>query len=179
MSTLLKNGRALVMALLFAAGGMVAPALAAPPPPAGGPSAMVAVPSPTPGGGGGLPGLGIAGCYTVSPQLYGPYNMSFCLGGGRGSTYHVIGGGLNCNGNLNWSTQGRNVSINLQRSTCGRGQDWSADRMSCTVVGFVGAILPKVVVPSRPGIPGFGDLNCTYYPSERGYHPMTVRARRS
>ena len=46
-------------------------------------------------------------------------------------------------------------------------------------VGFVGAILPKVVVPSRPGIPGFGDLNCTYYPSERGYHPMTVRARRS
>jgi hypothetical protein len=138
------------------------------------PSTRVVVPD-RPGGGNG--GIGIGACYRVTERLYGPYSMSFCLTG-RGS-YKVIGGGLNCNGSLNWSTSGRNVNIRLQRSTCGRGQAWSADSMSCTVVGFLGAVLPRVVVPDRPGIPGFGDLSCTYNPQPHNYKPVRIRARRT
>jgi len=137
------------------------------------PSTRVVVPD-RPGGGGGI---GLGACYQVSERLYGPYSMSFCLSG-RGS-YKVTGGGLSCNGSLSWSTSGRNISIKLRRSTCGRGQAWSADSMSCTVVGFFGAVLPRVIVPDRPNMPGFGDLACTYTPQPHNYKPVRIRARRT
>jgi hypothetical protein len=136
------------------------------------PSTKVVVPDrPGPGG-----GIGIGACYRVQERLYGPYSMNFCLTG-RGS-YTVSGGGLNCKGGLNWSVSGRNIAIKLNRTSCGRGEAWSADTMSCQMVGFLGAVLPKVVVPDRPGLPGFGDLRCTYTPQPKGYRPVQIRATR-
>jgi hypothetical protein len=169
MLSILRSVGIAALSGIIALSGVAAPVYAA----ADGPSTKVVVPD-KPGGGGG--GIGLGGCYQVAERMYGPYSMSFCLSG-RGS-YKVTGGGLNCNGSLSWNTSGRNVSIKLRRSTCGRGQAWSADSMSCTVVGFFGAVLPRVVVPDRPGIPGFGDLNCTYTPSVKGYKPTRIRARR-
>jgi hypothetical protein len=167
MSSVFRIVQAVGMAALFAISGSIGAAYAA----GEGPSTRVVVPD-KPGGGGGI---GLGGCYRVAERLYGPYTMSFCL---SSKSYKVSGGGLSCNGSLNWSSSGRNISIKLRRSTCGRGQAWSADSMSCTVVGFLGAVLPKVIVPDRPGMPGFGDLNCTYTPSEHGYRPTRIRANR-
>jgi len=167
MQSIFKIAQAVILAVILALSGFVTSADAA------GPSTKVVVPD-RPGGGGGI---GLGGCYQVAERLYGPYSMSFCLTG-RGS-YKVTGGGLACNGSLSWSTSGRNINIQLRRSTCGRGKAWSADSMSCTFVGFLGAVLPKVVVPDRPGLPGFGDLRCTYKPSVPTYRPVQIRARRT
>ena len=168
MQSILKITQTIILAAVLALSGFATAAYAA------GPSTKVVVPD-RPGGGSG--GIGLGGCYNVAERLYGPHSMSFCLTG-RGS-YKVTGGGLNCNGSLSWNTSGRNININLRRSTCGRGKAWSADSMSCTFVGFLGAVLPKVVVPDRPGLPGFGDLRCTYRPVVAGYRPMQIRARRT
>lgn len=169
MLSILKRAGIAATSGIIALSGLLAPVYAA----TDGPSTRVVVPD-KPGGGGG--GIGLGGCYQVTERLYGPYTMSFCLSG-RG-TYKVRGGGLSCDGSLSWTTSGRNISIKLRRSTCGRGQAWSADSMSCTFVGFFGAVLPRVVVPDRPNIPGFGDLICTYTPSVHTYKPVRIRARR-
>ena len=167
MQGILKIVQLVTLAAVLALSGFATTVYAA------GPSTKVVVPD-RPGGGGGI---GLGGCYQVAERLYGPYSMSFCLSG-RGS-YKVTGGGLDCNGSLSWNTSGRNININLRRSTCGRGKAWSADSMSCTFVGFLGAVLPKVVVPDRPGLPGFGDLRCTYKPAVSSYRPVQIRARRT
>jgi hypothetical protein len=150
------------------------------------PAVSVAVPSP--GGGGGL-----VGCYRASNQIYGPYWFSFCLNRGRGGTYQVTGGGLNCNGGLDWYDQGRGrVQVDLYRAPCGRGTDWTGDSLSCNASGgplyqggggiggaIAGAIAGGLGVPA-PAVPApsYGALNCTYYPAAGGYSPVSVYAPR-
>jgi hypothetical protein len=135
----------------------------------------VAVPSPGGGGGGG----GVQGCWRIQGTIYGPYRMSFCLRGNSGS-YQVNGGGLNCNGRLDWYP-GRNgrVDIDLYRSACGgRGTDWTGDSLNCRTGWRVfGNQLPGVAVPAPPG-PRGNTLNCTYVPQASGYSPIQVTARR-
>jgi len=168
MSSFVKTVQQFAIAAAIGLGGLSAPVLAAE-----SPSTRVVVPD-RPGTGGGI---SLNGCYQVAERLYGPYSMSFCLGG-RGS-YKVTGGGLNCSGQLSSTTSGRNIDIRLRRTSCGHGKAWSADSMRCTVVGFLGSVLPRVIVPDRPGLPGFGDLRCTYTPAVAGYKPVQIRARRT
>lgn len=115
----------------------------------------------------------LAGCYRVTERLYGPYRMDFCLQ--QRGTYSVTGGGVRCNGSLNWSAQGRDVSINLRRSSCGNGVAWSADRLSCRGTGLIAGILGRIIVPDRPML---GSLRCTYTPSVGNARPVTIVARR-
>ncbi|KKB08529.1 hypothetical protein VE25_18640 [Devosia geojensis] len=115
----------------------------------------------------------IAGCYRVTRSIYGPYRLTFCLE--RRGTYQVTGGGVNCQGRLNWTASGRDVSIQLQRSRCGNGVAWSADRMSCRGAGIFQGILSRILVPD---VPYLGALNCTYRPAAGGYQPTTITARR-
>src|SRR5262245_10727388 len=96
-------------------------------------SPMVAVPAPVPGGG----GAGVTGCYSVSGVMYGQYRMSFCLNRNGGGNYQVRGGGLNCSGNLEWyDTNNGRVSVDLDRSFCGGGMQWTGDSMNCRVNGW-------------------------------------------
>jgi hypothetical protein len=155
--------------------------------PASAQSPAVSVAVPSPGGGGGL-----TGCYRVAHTIYGPYSMSFCLNRGRGGSYKVTGGGLNCNGGLDWYDQGGGrVQIDLYRAPCGRGTDWTGDSMSCRARGgpllqggvggaIVGAIAGGLGVPSPSvPVPGYGSLNCTYYPVAGGYSPISITANRT
>jgi hypothetical protein len=150
-------------------------------------SPAVSVAVPAPGGGGG-----VQGCYRVTHSIYGPYRMSFCLNRGRGGSYTVNGGGLNCNGGLDWYDQGGGrVQIDLYRAPCGRGTDWTGDSLSCRGRGgplyqgggvpgaIAGAIAGGlgVAVPA-PGGGGYSSLNCTYYPVAGGYSPVSVTANR-
>jgi len=149
------------------------------------PAVSVAVPSPGGGGGGGG---GLTGCYRVTHTIYGPYSMSFCLNRGRNGTYQVTGGGLNCNGGLDWYEQGGGrVEIDLYRAGCGRGTDWTGDSLSCRSNGWtppplfsgnIGGIGISVPAPSIP-FPGTSQLNCTYRPAAGGYAPISVTARRT
>jgi hypothetical protein len=126
-------------------------------------------------------GARFSGCYNVAQRLYGPYRMTFCLEQ-RGS-YTVTGGGVTCNGRLNWNASGRNIDIDLSRTSCGNGVAWSADSMTCQgtslfgkgVAGAIGGVLAKVIVPNVPTLSG---LSCTYYPDARGERPTDITARR-
>ena len=130
--------------------------------------ARVIVPD-NPGGGGAY----VAGCYRVQQRLYGPYKMEFCLQ--RRGNYTIIGGGVTCNGQLDWRVRGRDITIDLRRTSCGKGVAWSADSMSCRSSGLMSGILARIIVPD---VPVLGSLRCTYMPSERGYDDMTITARR-
>lgn len=115
----------------------------------------------------------VAGCYRVQGSLYGPYRMTFCLG--RGDSYHVTGGGLDCRAGLDWHRAGPGrVEIDLDYARCGRGAGWSADSLSCRFDG--GGAHAEVVVPDRPA--RADRLRCRYTPAERGYQPVSVTARR-
>lgn len=135
---------------------------------------QVAVPDPG--------GSGLNGCYRVSGTMYGPYRMTFCLG--RRNSYTVTGGGLNCNGGLDWYDQrnGR-VEIDLYRSRCGSGQAWSGDSMSCRIAGWqplkvtVGKTQLRVPVPLPPP-KDYNTLNCRYNPVAGGYQPINITANR-
>jgi hypothetical protein len=140
-------------------------------------SPRVAVPAPG-GGGGGGGGWGLNGCWNIQGRIYGPYRMNFCLRGNGGGTYNVTGGGLNCNGRLDWYT-GRNnrVDIDLYKSQCGRGTAWTGDSLNCrsswNLLGNNKG--PTVAVP----VPGGGNrLQCTYNPQASGYYPTQVTAVR-
>jgi hypothetical protein len=141
------------------------------------PAVSVAVPSPGGGGGGG----NAAGCYRLTNQIYGPYRMSFCLNRGRGGSYQVTGGGLNCKGRLDWYQNGNRVNVDLYRAPCGRGTDWTGDSLSCRTQGNIpllgGGVTIAVPAPSIP-VPGFNTLGCTYNPVAGGYRPVSVTARR-
>ncbi len=114
------------------------------------------------------------GCYQVQQRLYGPYRMSFCLE--QRGTYSVRGGGVRCDGRLNWSAKGRDININLQRTSCGNGVAWSADRMTCRGGNLLPAFLARIIVPDLPVLQ---TLRCTYTPSVRGEKPTQITARRT
>lgn len=126
-------------------------------------------------------GARFTGCYSVAQRLYGPYRMNFCLE--QRGTYTVTGGGVTCNGRLNWSASGRNIEVDLSRTSCGNGVAWTADSMTCQgttlfgkgVAGAIGNALAKVIVPNVPTLSG---LSCTYYPNARGERPTDITARR-
>jgi len=106
---------------------------------------------------------GFIGCYRVQGTLYGPYRMSFCLRRNSGS-YQVSGGGLNCNGSLDWYDRGKaRVEVDLYRSKCGSGMSWSGDSLSCTGNSS-----------QQPAT-----LNCLYQPVAGGYKPTRVVAKRT
>jgi hypothetical protein len=114
------------------------------------------------------------GCYQVQQRLYGPYRMSFCLE--QRGTYSVRGGGVRCDGRLNWSAKGRDININLQRTSCGNGVAWSADRMTCRGGNLLPAFLARIIVPDLPVLQ---TLRCTYTPSVRKEKPVQITARRT
>lgn len=138
-------------------------------------------------GSSGFPGY--EGCYAVQGRIYGPYRLTFCLGSPRNSYYQVRGGGIRCDGPLDWSEGRRGIQINLARTSCGGGIAWSADTMQCDFsrAGFpeprAGGGFdnrPQVVVPDRPGggrpIQA-GELTCRYFPAARGFEEITIIAR--
>ena len=60
--------------------------------------------------------------------------MTFCLNRNGQGSYRVTGGGLDCNGWVNWwERRGGEAQVNLQYSSYGRGVGWSADWMACSV----------------------------------------------
>jgi hypothetical protein len=103
--------------------------------------------------------------------------MTFCLGGK--DSYRVTGAGLDCRAGLDWhrSRPGR-IQIDLDYARCGQGAGWSADSLSCRVDGGRkrSGGHAEVVVPDRPG--SADNLRCRYVPSERGYEPVSVTAKR-
>lgn len=114
-----------------------------------------------------------SGCYRVSTRLYGPYRMTFCLQ--QRGKYQVTGGGITCNGTLDWRVSGRDITVQLRRTSCGNGVAWSGDRMVCRGAGLLGGIIGFVIVPNVPNIAA---LRCTYTPTERQQPPVTIVARR-
>lgn len=154
-------------------------------------SPAVSVAVPAPGGGGGA-----QGCWRITQQIYGPYNMSFCLNPRGAGTYRVTGGGLNCNGRLDWyANAGNRTEIDLYRASCGSGTDWTGDSLSCrgtvqssgagtaqAIIGgaIAGAIAGGLGVPApQIAVPSFGTMGCTYRPAAGGYAPISVTARRT
>ncbi len=126
-------------------------------------------------------GARFTGCYSIDQRLYGPYRMNFCLQ--QRGTYTVRGGGIACNGRLDWDAGGRTINIDLRRSSCGNGVAWSSDSMECQgnqifgngVAGAIGNALTKRIAP---GIPTLIGLSCTYYPDAPGKQPTLITATR-
>ena len=113
------------------------------------------------------------GCYQVQQRLYGPYRMTFCLE--QRGTYTVRGGGVRCDGRLTWNARGRDINIQLKRTSCGNGVAWSADRMTCRGGNLLPAFLARIIVPDLPVLQ---TLRCTYTPSVSSERPMQITARR-
>ena len=112
------------------------------------------------------PKMRVSGCWEAQRRIYGPYAFSFCSNGSYGS-YQVRGGGLFCDGSVNISRgPGNAVTINLSRTPCNGWTDWSADRLVCRSGGR-DMPMTRVAVPAPPA-----RLDCTYFPSVPGYHPI-------
>lgn len=138
-----------------------------------GPAPQIAVPQP-PWGYPGQPAQGFEGCYRIDQHLYGPYLMSFCLDNNGNGSYRVTGGGLDCNGGLNWWHEGNGqAQINLYESLCGAGMRWTADTITCSIPPL--QAVPQIAVP----VPSGGSLSCLYQPSVRGHVRTYVRAHRT
>jgi hypothetical protein len=123
-------------------------------------------------------GAKFSGCYRANEQLYGPYNFSFCLEQRGG--YRVRGGGVTCEGKLNWwVTNKRDIHVKIDRARCGNGVAWAEAKMRCRgttlLKGPVGKAISKVIVPDYPTITG---LRCTYNPSVKGERSRDFNARR-
>jgi hypothetical protein len=131
----------------------------------------IAVPSPAP--------AGIQGCWEADRSLYGPYRLSFCLDRVGGS-YQVTGGGLDCRAELTWWKGWNGYRFAMERATCGRGTDWTADSFTCEVRfepaynglrtgNDEGGLEPKIAVPSPTPDPNVAKLDCRYKPAVAGY----------
>jgi hypothetical protein len=125
-------------------------------------------------------GAAVAGCFRADRNLYGPFRLTMCLRT-RG-TYQVTGGGMRCDGRLTWRASGRNIDIDLRRTSCNRGMAWAAAHVSCRGSGLAFNILDsifgrnqRVMVPNTPAI---RLLTCTYHPTVRGERIEHFTARR-
>jgi hypothetical protein len=117
----------------------------------------------------------VAGCYRPTGNIYGSYRFEFCLE--RRGTYKVTGRGANCNGRLDWSVSKAGIAVQLQRASCGNGQAWTGDSMTCRPNGILGAILGKVLRPDDKVV--LGGLRCDYRPVRgSGERPINFVARR-
>jgi hypothetical protein len=119
-------------------------------------------------------GVPVNGCFRANRNLYGSYRLTFCLE--RRGTYQIRGGGVSCDGRLTWSTSGRDIFIDLQRTSCGRGRAWEEARMDCRNSGGLLGAIGRVIVGQSPRI---RTLSCTYHPSVRGVARRTFTASRS
>lgn len=108
-------------------------------------------------------GIPVRGCFAANRQLFGPYNFSFCLQ--RRGTYTVRGRGLSCDGRITWWTAGRDIHVDIHRTSCGRGLAWERATMDCRPSGRILGII-------------LGNLRCTYHPTVRGERRQTFTARR-
>jgi len=117
-------------------------------------------------------GVAVNGCFRANQNLFGPYRLTFCLE--RRGTYQVRGGGLNCDGRLQWSTSGRDIFIDLERSSCGRGRAWEAAHMDCRHTGNIFT----QIIGRAAGIPVLQTLRCNYFPSVPGVGRRTFTATR-
>lgn len=114
----------------------------------------------------------VSGCYRSNNRIYGQYRFEFCLQ--QRGTYSVSGGGVRCDGRLNWTGRGAEVSVQLRRTSCGNGVAWSADTMTCRPNLLLG-LLGLIIDPSRPVL---SSLTCNYRPvagSGEGPTRFTVR----
>lgn len=159
-----------------AQGPGVAPNIAVPSP------SPVPAPVPSPGG-------SFFGSWQVSQDLYGPYRMTFTLGQFGGGSYSIRGGGLYCDGGLDWYQSGNSAVVSLRYSYCGNNVGWTGDSMTCRANdGYPGnwqfqgrpdaIAVPQqgiaVPVPSQSA----NQLRCTYQPAVRGYQPISILADR-
>ena len=117
-------------------------------------------------------GVAVNGCFRANQNLFGPYRLTFCLE--RRGTYQVRGGGLNCDGRLQWNTAGRDIFIDLERSSCGRNRAWEAAQMDCR---HTGSVFSRIIGRAA-GIPALQTLRCTYHPSVPGVGRRTFTATR-
>ena len=116
----------------------------------------------------------VSGCYRANGRIYGSYTFEFCLK--QRGTYTVTGGGVRCNGRLDWTGQGAQVSVQLRRTSCGNGVAWSADTMNCRPNLLLG-LLALILDPNRPLL---SSLTCSYTPVPGGgYAPIRLTARRT
>ena len=139
----------------------------------------IAVPSPG--------AKGIEGCWSADRDLYGPYQLSFCLDRFGGS-YRVTGGGLNCRAELTWWKSWKGYRFAMERAECGRGTDWTADSFTCEVKydpvydnrtsEDEGGLEAKIAVPSPSPDPTLAKLDCRYKPSVFGYPAKRFAAYR-
>ncbi len=121
-----------------------------------------------------LPGGAIvSGCYRAAGRIYGNYTLDFCLQ--QRGTYTVTGGGVRCNGQLDWTGQGAQVSVQLRRTSCGNGVAWSADTMNCRPNLLLG-LLGLIISPDRPFL---SSLTCNYAPVPGTAAPTRFTARRT
>jgi hypothetical protein len=135
-------------------------------------SPRVAIPTPT---------SDITGCWSADRALYGAYHLSFCLNRGAG-TYHVSGGGLNCQADVAWRKTWNGYRFVMSQSHCGKGTDWTGDTFRCTLQPVVYGVesgygaKPRVAVPT-PG-PASYALACSYRPAVAGWGWETFKAYR-
>lgn len=115
----------------------------------------------------------VSGCYRSTGRIYGKHRFEFCLQ--QRGNYAVSGGGVRCDGRLDWSGRGAEVSVQLQRTSCGNGVAWSADTMNCRP-NLVLGLLALILDPKRPFL---SSLTCTYTPiAGSNERPTRFTARR-
>ena len=118
-------------------------------------------------------GVIVSNCYRAVGRVYGATTFEFCLK--RQGNYTVRGGGLRCNGRLNWDVSGLTVNIKLRRTSCGGGVSWSADSLSCRpslLLGIIAGLL-------KQDKPLLDNLVCDYTPAKgTGEKKMSFVAHR-
>lgn len=117
-------------------------------------------------------GISVNGCFRANETLFGPYRLTFCFD--RRGTYSVRGGGASCEGRMDWWTSGRDIFMDLARTSCGRRQAWEAASVECRPLGFLGNI-GRVIVGDTPRI---RTLRCTYHPTVPGVSRRNFTATR-
>lgn len=118
-------------------------------------------------------GVRVNGCFRANETLFGPYRLTFCFE--RRGRFEVRGGGVRCDGRMTWSTRGRDITMQLARTPCGRRQAWEAATVECRPTGSLLGSVGRVIVgdPVR-----LRTLRCTYHPSVRGVARRTFTATR-
>ena len=104
-------------------------------------------------------GVIVSNCYRALGDVYGASRFEFCLK--QRATYTVRGGGLRCNGRLDWRVDGILVKAKLRRTSCGGGVAWSADSMTCRPSILLG-IIAGLLKQDRPLL---DNLVCDYTPA--------------
>lgn len=112
-------------------------------------------------------GVPVNGCYAANRTLFGPHHFSFCLH--RQGTYTVRGGGVSCDGRLTWFGRGRDIFVDIHRTSCGGGLAWEAATMDCRPAGRILGPIGSLFISA---------LRCTYHPTVRHQRPQTFTANR-